>query len=119
MALTTGLEASAREHALKMKIRSLKVQVCKLKAKMREVNRPKKTRKAGVNKESVMKQMKKLLPAKAYAFVSTQIHMSQLKIHGPLRTKLSSCLCYMPVQSVTSYCLKCFLCHLSTHCRSL
>ncbi|KAK7169962.1 hypothetical protein R3I94_000258 [Phoxinus phoxinus] len=82
MALPIGLEAAAKEHALKMKIRSLKVQVCKLKAKMREVNRLKKTRKAGVNKESVMKQMKKLLPAKAYAFVSTQIHMSQRKAHG-------------------------------------
>lgn len=38
---------------------------------------------------------------------------------GPLRTKLSSCLCYMPVQSVTGCCLKCSLCHLSAHCRSL
>lgn len=79
MSLPTGLEASAREHALKMKIRSLKVQVCKLKA---EVNRLKKTRKACVNKESVMKQLKKLLPAKAYAFVSEQIHMFQRKAHG-------------------------------------
>ncbi len=79
MSLPTGLEAAAREHALKMKIRSLKVQVCKLKA---EVNRLKKTRKACVNKESVMKQLKKLLPAKAYAFVSTQIHMFQRKAHG-------------------------------------
>ncbi len=79
MALPTGLEAAAREHALKMKIRSLKVQVCKLKA---EVNKLKKTRKACVNKESVIKQLKKLLPAKAYAFVSTQIHMFQRKAHG-------------------------------------
>ncbi|XP_058632022.1 uncharacterized protein LOC131540777 isoform X2 [Onychostoma macrolepis] len=79
MSLPKGLETASREHALKMKIRSLKVQVCKLKA---EVNRLKKTRKACVNKESVMKQLKKFLPAKAYAFVSTQIHMFQRKAHG-------------------------------------
>lgn len=82
MSLPTGLEAAAKENALKMKIRNLKIQVCKLKAKMREVNRLKKTRKAGVNKESVMKQLKKLLPAKSYAFVRTQIHMFQRKAHG-------------------------------------
>lgn len=76
MALPT---TAAREHALKMKIRSLKVQVCKLKA---EVNRLKKTRKACINKESVITQLKKLLPAKAYAFVSTQIHMFQRKARG-------------------------------------
>lgn len=75
MSLPTGLEASAREHALKMKIRSLKVQVCKLKA---EVNRLKKTRKACVNKESVMKQLKKLLPAKAYAFTSKSISTTDI-----------------------------------------
>ncbi|XP_057198325.1 52 kDa repressor of the inhibitor of the protein kinase-like isoform X2 [Triplophysa rosa] len=74
--------ATAKEHALKMKIRCLKVQVCKLKAKLREVNRLKNTRKACVNKSSVMEQLKKLLPAKTYAFVSTQIHMSQRKTHG-------------------------------------
>ncbi|XP_077061809.1 uncharacterized protein LOC143714469 [Siphateles boraxobius] len=61
---------SGLEHALKMKIGSLKAQVCKLRAKLREVSRRRKTRKAGVSKESVMKQMRKLLPARAYAFVS-------------------------------------------------
>eukprot|EP00064_Thunnus_orientalis_P010920 superscaffoldBa00001524_g10949 len=69
MSLPTVLEAAAKERALKIKIRSVKSQVCKLKAKVRELNRLKKTSKAGVNKESVMKQLKKLLPAKAYAFV--------------------------------------------------
>ncbi|XP_051981689.1 uncharacterized protein LOC127643140 [Xyrauchen texanus] len=65
-----------------MKIRSLKSQVCKLKTKVRKQNRLKKTSMAGVNKKSVMKQLKKLLPAKAYAFVSTQIRMSQRKALG-------------------------------------
>ncbi|XP_016106283.1 52 kDa repressor of the inhibitor of the protein kinase-like isoform X2 [Sinocyclocheilus grahami] len=77
MSLPTGLEAAAREHALKMKIRSLKVQVCKLKA---EVNRLKKSRKACVNKESVMKQLKKLLPAKAYAFNSDAVLESDVRV---------------------------------------
>lgn len=80
--LTTDLEAAAKESALKMKIRSLTSQVCKLKAKMRDLNRLKKTSKAGVNKESVMKQLKKLLPAKAYAFVGTQMRMVQRKAQG-------------------------------------
>lgn len=48
MSLPTGLKAAPKEHALKMKIRSLKAQVCKLKAKIREVNQLK-TRKACVN----------------------------------------------------------------------
>ncbi|KAL0146898.1 hypothetical protein M9458_057837 [Cirrhinus mrigala] len=68
MALPTGLEAATMEHALKMKVRSLKVQVCKLKTKLREVNQLKITRKACVNKESMIKHLKKLLPAKAYTF---------------------------------------------------
>ncbi|KAA0718323.1 52 kDa repressor of the inhibitor of the protein kinase [Triplophysa tibetana] len=74
--------ATDKEHAMKMKIRCLKVQVCKLKAKLREVNRLKNTSKACVNKLSVMKKLKKLLPAKTYAFVSAQIHMSQRKTPG-------------------------------------
>lgn len=74
--------AAAKEHALKMKIRSLQVQVCKLKAKMREVIRLKNTRKACLNKVSVMKQLKELLPAKTCAFVSTQIRISQQKTRG-------------------------------------
>ncbi|XP_073725539.1 uncharacterized protein [Misgurnus anguillicaudatus] len=82
MALPTGQKADTWEHAMKMKIRNLKIQVYKLKAKKKEVNRLKKTRKAGINKESVMKQLKKLLPAKAYAFVSTQIRLSQQKARG-------------------------------------
>lgn len=60
--LPTELEAAAKEHALKMNIRSLKSQVCKLKAKVRELNQLKKTSKAGVKKESVMKKMKSYQP---------------------------------------------------------
>ncbi|RXN35516.1 gypsy retrotransposon integrase 1 [Labeo rohita] len=63
MALPTGLEAATKKHTLKMKVRSLNVQVCKLKMKLREVNQM-----ACVNKQSVMKHLKKLLPAKAYTF---------------------------------------------------
>lgn len=80
--LPTGLEASDKERVLKMKIRNLRVQVCKLKAKMREMNQLKKTGNAGANKGSVMEQLKKLLPTKTYAFVSTQIRASQRKARG-------------------------------------
>ncbi|KAJ8277142.1 hypothetical protein GJAV_G00071910 [Gymnothorax javanicus] len=62
------LEAATKERALKMKIRSLQSQVCKLRAKVRELKHLNKTNRAGVSKESVMKHLRKILPAKAYAF---------------------------------------------------
>lgn len=81
--LPTDLEdAAAKERALKMKICSLRSQVCKLKVRVRELNQLMKTSKAGVNKESLMTQLKKLLPAKAFAFVRTQIRVSQRKANG-------------------------------------
>ncbi|KAK9966087.1 hypothetical protein ABG768_003217 [Culter alburnus] len=80
--LPTAVEPSEKERALKLKIRNLSAQVCKLKAKMRKMTPLKKTVNAGINKAFVMEQLKKLLPAKAYAFVSTQIRASQRKARG-------------------------------------
>ncbi|ROL42440.1 hypothetical protein DPX16_8130 [Anabarilius grahami] len=80
--LPTAVEPSEKERALKLKIRNLSAQVCKLKAKMRKMTPLKKTVNAAVNKAFVMEQLKKLLPAKAYAFVSTQIRASQRKARG-------------------------------------
>ena len=77
--LPTNSEAVAKERALKMKIRSLESQVCKLKKKVREHVQLKKTR---TTVQSVLKQLKELLPAKAYAFMSTQIRVSQRKALG-------------------------------------
>lgn len=83
VSLPTDLEeVAAKERALKMKISSLRSQVCKLKVRVRELNQLTKTSKAGVNEESLMTQLKKLLPAKAFAFVRTQIRVSQRKANG-------------------------------------
>lgn len=75
-------EAAAREHAMKMKIRSLRSQVCKLKARVRELKQEQKASKKGGNMESLIKQLEKLLPSKTTAFVSTQMRMSQRKANG-------------------------------------
>ncbi|XP_065149841.1 uncharacterized protein [Paramisgurnus dabryanus] len=83
MSLPTDLEAAAaREKVLKKNIKNLRVQVCRMKAKIRNMNQLNKTRKASVNKETVMEELKKLLPAKTYAFMRTQIRVSQRKANG-------------------------------------
>lgn len=59
-----------------MNIRSLKSQICKLKAKVRHLTRQK------TSKMDVMNELKRLLPAKSYAFFSTQLRMCQRKANG-------------------------------------
>ncbi len=64
-----------------LKIRALKSQVSKLRAKVKQLQRPKvsKGQKELAEKELVTEELHRLLPAKAYAFVSTQLRMSQRK----------------------------------------
>ncbi|XP_039542240.1 THAP domain-containing protein 3-like [Pimephales promelas] len=57
-------------------IRSLKSQICKLKAKVRNLTRQK------TSKLDVKHELKRLLPAKSYAFFSTQLRMCQRKANG-------------------------------------
>ncbi len=75
---------AAAECTLKLKIRALKSQVSKLRAKVKQLQRPKvsKGQKELAKKELVMEELQRLLPAKAYAFVSTQLRMSQRKCQG-------------------------------------
>ncbi|CAM4574539.1 unnamed protein product [Leuciscus chuanchicus] len=72
--------AAVREHSLTMKIRALKTQVSKLRSKVKQLRQTKVSR-AG-DKERVMKELQHLLPAKAFAFVRTQLRMSRRKCHG-------------------------------------
>lgn len=72
--------AAVREHSLTMKIRDLKNQVSKLRSKVKQLRQTKVSR-AG-DKERVMKELQRLLPAKAFAFVRTQLRMSQRKCQG-------------------------------------
>ncbi|KAL0161347.1 hypothetical protein M9458_045072, partial [Cirrhinus mrigala] len=75
---------AAAECSLTLKIRALKSQVSKLRAKVKHLQRQKvsKGKKELTKKELMMKELQHLLPAKVYAFVSTQLQMSQRKCHG-------------------------------------
>lgn len=63
-----------------MKIRSLKTRVSKLRSTVKQLRQTKLSR-AG-DKERVMKELQRLLPAKVFAFVRTQLRMSQRKCQG-------------------------------------
>lgn len=78
----TDLEAAAREHDLRQKVKSLNSQVSELKAKVRELKDSLRLSRAGVTKSSVMDQLRKLLPPKTCAFVATQIRVCQRKAKG-------------------------------------
>ncbi len=78
------LRTAAAECSLTLKIRALKSQVSKLRAKVKQLQCPKvsKGQKELAKKELVVEELQCLLPAKAYAFVSTQLRMSQRKCQG-------------------------------------
>ncbi|XP_042577290.1 uncharacterized protein LOC109045035 [Cyprinus carpio] len=63
--------AAVREHSLTMKIRDLKNQVSKLRSKVKQLRQTKVSR-AG-DKERVMKELQRLLPAKAFAHTITHV----------------------------------------------
>ncbi|KAI2647200.1 Transposable element P transposase [Labeo rohita] len=75
---------AAAECSLTLKIRALKSQVSKLRAKVKHLQRQKvsKGKKELTKKELMMKELQHLLPAKVYAFVFTQLQMSQRKCQG-------------------------------------
>ena len=73
----SDLTVATKKHA--KAIRNLKSQICKLKAKVRDLTHQKTSK---TNKTGLMSELRRLLPAKSFAFFSTQLRMCQRKADG-------------------------------------